>query len=119
MSDRRFAPDGAPDPEAPLFPEQLPHLARFLATYLHEDLEPVHGSAGGAARAFVEESDDDEIEALARDWDALRSVAGARGLTAAGELLACRFGSAWSPASYAELDAVAGELARALDPFGE
>ena len=28
-----------------LTPEELPRVAFFLATYLHEDLEPVHGSA--------------------------------------------------------------------------
>lgn len=105
--------------DAQLLPEALPHLARFLATYLHEDLGPVHGSAAGAAYEFAREHEWEELEALAHEWDVLRAAARALGLAAATAALTRRFGSAWAPLSMAELDAVGEELARALEPFGE
>lgn len=109
--------DGRPDPDEldrALFPEALPHLAHFLGAYLHEDLVPVHGSAARAAWEFAAEAELEELEALARDWWALRLAARALPISRLRLLLAERFGSAWYPASAAEIDAVGDELDAAL-----
>lgn len=108
---------GRVDPDvldAALLPDALPHLARFLATSLHEDRVPVHGSAGRAAYEFAAEAEPEDLEALARDWWALRLAARSLPLTRVRRILAERFGCAWEPGSAAEIEAVGDELDAAL-----
>lgn len=97
-----------------LTPEGLPRVAFFLASYLHEDLEAVHGSAAKAAYAYVAEAEQDELEELAAEWEILRAAAHALPLARLNRILRERFRSAWYLSSPAEVDAVAYEFERAL-----
>ena len=101
--------------DAALTAESLPHLARFLVACLHEDRMPVHGSAARVAYEFAAEAELDELEALARDWWALRLAARRLPIAGVRRILAARFGSAWFPSSTAEIEAVGDELDAALE----
>jgi len=97
-----------------LTPEELPRVAFFLAGYLHEDLEPVHGSAAHAAYTYAAEAELDELEELAAEWEVLQAAARALPLDRLNGILRERFRSAWYVASVTEVEAVGQELERAL-----
>jgi len=97
-----------------LDPRELPHLAAFLAAYLHEDLVPVHGSAQRAAFEYARDTDLEELAELAAEWRVLRLAAARLPLARLNRLLRERFRSGWHVASRAEVEAVAHELERAL-----
>ncbi len=105
--------------EQELTAETFPGLAAFAAGYLHEDLEPEHGSAAGAAWAFCEEADLEEVAQAARGWELLELVGRERGTAAAALLLVGRFGSAWQPAEPGDLERVGVELRRGLEGWDE
>jgi hypothetical protein len=116
-----------PDPEASvldrieleLTAEEFPGLASFAAGYLHEELELEHGSAAGAAWAFCQEADLEEVAQAARGWELLELVGRERGAAAAALLLVGRFGSAWQPSESGDLERVGAELRRALEGWDE
>jgi hypothetical protein len=97
-----------------LTPEGLPRVAFFLATYLHEDLEPVHGSAAKAAYNYVAEAELDELEELGAEWEILKAAAHQLPLARLNRILRERFKSSWYVNSATEIDAVGYELERAL-----
>ena len=97
-----------------LSPDELPRLALFIAGYLHQDLEVVHGSAARAAYDYAAEAELDELEELAAEWEALRSLARHVPIERINDVLRQRFGSAWRAASREEIDAVAREFELAL-----
>ena len=97
-----------------LTPEELPRVAFFLATYLHEDLVPVHGSASKAAYAYVAEAEIDELEELAAEWEVLKAAAHHLPLASLNRILRERFKSAWFLTAPQEVDAVGYEHERAL-----
>jgi hypothetical protein len=109
--------DAAPQAQAlaeRLRPDDLPRLALFLSTYLHENLEVAHGSAAHAAWDYASEAELDELEELRDDWEVLRAAARALPLARVNELLRERFGSTWQAASSAEIEQVAEQFERAL-----
>ena len=97
-----------------LSPEELPRLALFVAGYLHQDLAVVHGSAARAAYDYAAEAELDELEELAAEWEALRSLARHVPIERINDVLRQRFGSAWRAASREEIEAVAREFELAL-----
>ena len=100
--------------EERLNPEELPRVAFFLAGYLHEDLEPVHGSAAKAAYTYAAEAELDELEELAAEWEVLQAAAHHLPLPRLNRILRERFKSAWYLSSATEADAVGYEFQRAL-----
>lgn len=100
--------------EKVLTPERLPRVAFFLDGYLHEDFAVEHGSAAGAAWAYAQEAELDELEELAAEWATLRAAAETLSLSRFNRLLVERFASAWQATSAGEVENVGRELERAL-----
>jgi hypothetical protein len=100
--------------EERLNPQELPRVAFFLATYLHEDLEPVHGSAAKAAYTYAAEAELDELEELAAEWEVLQAAAHHLPLARFNLILRESFRSAWYVGDATEVDAVGYELQRAV-----
>ena len=90
----------------PIGPHEYPALRAFCRGYLHEDLAVEHGSASGAARAFLADAAPPERQAVRHEWVRLRRAAASpRALGRALDVL----GAAWRPrtrADIADLDAV-------------
>jgi len=123
----RQPPAPPPDPdsspldriELELTAEAFPGLATFAAGYLHEELALEHGSAAGAAWAFCEEADLEEVAQATRGWELLEILGRERGLAAASLLLIGRFGSSWQPSEAGDLERVGAELRRGLEGWDE
>ncbi len=90
-------------------PETFPALSAFFGGYLHQDLVPVHGSAGAAAQAFVQDAGDDARDAVRQEL--IRLIALVRGRNHGVLRRAMRsLGAAWSPSSVAEVEALLEQL---------
>jgi hypothetical protein len=109
-----------PEPTEPgtsldrLNPDDLPHLAVFLAGYLDAGGERRFASPAEAAFTFAGDADLDDVEGLAADWEILAEAARSHELAEINLCLRERFGSAWQAASKLEIEAVEQELERAL-----
>jgi hypothetical protein len=83
-------------------PANFPALREMLPAYLHQDFADEYGSAAGAIKGFLQEASGDEILQVKEDWARFRKSLAGRPLkelqTALGKL-----GSAWEPATEAEL----------------
>ena len=79
--------------------EAFPALTAFVRGYLHEDFPEVHGSLGGAARAFTRDATPDERQQLSEELESLlRSTSG----HTPGEIqrfITAELGSRWEPGS--------------------
>ncbi len=100
--------------EERLDPRDLPRLALFLTSYLHEDLIPVHGSAAQAAFHYAADAELDELGELAAEWHVLLVAVARLPLERVNQLLRDRFHCGWHLTSRAEVEAVAREFERAL-----
>lgn len=90
-------------------PERFPHLAAFLAGYLHQDFVVTHKTPAGALRAFLADASARERDALRQEWrqlladlDGLAWREAARAFTA--------LGGAWQPSSRRALLALFEQL---------
>lgn len=100
--------------ESGLTPERLPRVAFFLDGYLHEGFAAEHGSSAGAAWAYAQEAELDELEELGAEWATVRAAAAGLPLARFNRLLAERFASAWQATSLGEVEAIGREIERAL-----
>jgi hypothetical protein len=88
----------------------FPALRTFFEGYLHQDFHDEYGSAVGAVEAFRRDASDSEVRAVRQEWNAWRTALG----QASSEEIAKtvrQLGSAWRPASTADLDQVGAALA--------
>ena len=92
--------DGHSSPE-PL-PERFPHLAAFLAGYLHQDFVLDHKTPDGALEAFLADAGPDDRAALKQEWVAFRQAVEGMSLRELRQALSA-LGGAWRPASRAAL----------------
>lgn len=90
-------------------PERFPHLAAFLAGYLHQDFVLDHQTPAGALKAFLNDAGPKDRTALAADWKAFRSAIEGAGWRETKEALAA-LGGAWRPDSRAALLALFAAL---------
>ena len=85
--------------------EPYSQLQAFLAGYLHQDFQQLHGDVAGAVRAFAADASVSERQALAREWRAFRLEVGEDvTVTTLGRAMASRFGSAWAPRRRSDID---------------
>lgn len=92
-------------------PSRYPALAAFLGGYMHQEFRLVHGSARGAAEAFLAEASAAHLNLLRAELERLeRSLNGKPLSTWRAALL--ELGGAWWPRSMREVRA----LIRALAP---
>ena len=90
-------------------PERFPHLAAFLAGYLHQDFVLDHKTPAGALKAFLADAGPKDRAALVADWQAFhRAIEGAGWRETKAALAA--LGGAWQPASRAALLALFAAL---------
>ena len=82
---------------------QFPAITNFVRGYLHEDFPEVHGSLRAAAAAFCADADLNERQLLARELDALVSIAAGRSMRDLRRFVTRDLGSRWEPQSRDEL----------------
>jgi CdiI immunity protein len=97
--------NGAPAKQEPSFMA----LRDFFSGYLHQDFRDEYASAVGAAEAFCNDAQSDELAAVRREWDLWRKQLDATAPDAAATAIR-KLGGAWEPQSLADLDAVGRAL---------
>lgn len=89
-----------------LSPADFPALREFLRGYFHQDWREEHGSIEAAVRQFCRDADDEQREQVARQWQAFRQKTEDLPLRKVRELFTESLGSAWYPASKADLETI-------------
>jgi hypothetical protein len=84
-------------------------LREFFSAYLHEDFRDEYGSAAGAAAAFCEDVEKQEIAAVYGDWKVWRKQLGAVAPEKAASAIR-KLGGAWRPQDLNDLDQVGAVL---------
>ena len=97
--------NGAPAKHEPSFMA----LRDFFSGYLHQDFRDEYGSAVGAAEAFCNDAQADELAAVRKEWDLWRKQLDTTAPDAAATAIR-KLGGAWYPQSLADLDAVGRAL---------
>jgi hypothetical protein len=108
MTKRRH--DASRHPEGPaVSPGDFPALSEFFGGYFHQDLVPVHGSAGRAARAFSHDADAARRATVRQELRLLIERLRGHRRTAVRQALET-LGAAWAPAAVADLEALLDDL---------
>jgi hypothetical protein len=89
----------------------FPALREFFRGYLHEDWREEHESLEAAVGQFCRDAGEHQRQEVSRQWQTFRKRTEDLPLNQIRELLARSLGSAWYPASQADLET----LSRALD----
>lgn len=89
----------------PLHPELFPRLAEFAAGYLHQDFTLDHETPEQALRAFFDDANADERQALREELTRFREAASEATWADAREAFEA-LGGAWRPRSRAALEAL-------------
>lgn len=87
-----------------------PALRSFCRGYLHEDALVEYGSAAGAVEAFDADASAGERRALRSDWRRFEAESEGWPLDRVAARFSTVLGAGWTPASRADLDALAAAL---------
>jgi hypothetical protein len=99
-----------PNRDSAFSPADFPALREFLRGYLHQDWQDEHGSVEAAIRQFRQDTDDEQQQKVAEQWQLFRRQTRDLRLEEIRDLLQS-LGSAWYPASNDELEIVTRVLA--------
>ena len=88
--------------QVPIAPEDFPTLSEFFSAYLHQDFRNEYGSATKAAKHYIADAAPDQVEALRKEWQDLRTKLTGHPLPVI-QAAVRKLGAAWLPDSEAAL----------------
>jgi hypothetical protein len=91
----------------------FPALRQFLRGYFHQDLAEEYGSPEAAARQFCQDADTIQRRKVSYEWTSFLGQMQGKPLESVARFLSDSLGSAWAPASVADLDSITRVLQRA------
>ena len=99
-----------PKPQPVVSRGEFSALEGFLAAYLHKDFAEEHATPADALDEFLEDATPDDIERLQHDWQAFRARVEPLPDRARCRLLVDALGSAWTPETFDDVDALFAKL---------
>ncbi len=83
-----------------------PAVRDFLRGYLNQDFEDEYGTIDGATKAFRDDASPQEIQELAKEWNALRARLSGASLEAVNGTLSGTFQCGWRVTDLKQLDVI-------------
>jgi hypothetical protein len=97
-------------PKTLVNPREFSALVGFLAAYLHEDFAEEHATPADALDEFLEDATPDDIARLHHDWQAFRARVESLPDRARCRNFVDALGSAWTPTTFDDVDALFAKL---------